>query len=441
MASRSLRYDDTNMREAHVGGYGVKDSEWRDMLPRLRAAKKAVQKLSRKNEQGFLRLPSERTLHEETLSAASRIRKSCTDMVVLGIGGSDLGARALDQALSESAAKNRRSLKLHFAGSSTDPDELTELLASLNLKKTCVNVISKSGGTLETMSAFLVFRELLKKRLGKRTFRRRIIATTDPESGALYELAKKEKYDMLPIPMNVGGRFSVLSPVGMLPAAVAGMDTNALLGSARLFVDRFHELTVNECSCMRYAGLHFIGMEKRKQNIHILMPYAKKLEQFARWVRQLIAESLGKEQNRSGKTVHAGPTPVASVGPEDQHSQLQLYSEGPFDKLITFINVKNFLHDLRTPVVKDLDRKIGRFGNRSFETLIHIEQKATAEALKRQKRPNGTIEITRLDERAMGELFMFFELAVAVMGELMDVNAYNQPGVELSKELMRNALR
>jgi glucose-6-phosphate isomerase len=439
MPSRSLRFDDANMREAHVGKYGVKDSEWKAMLPRLRSAKKAVQKLSRNNEQGFLNLPSDRTLHEESLKVSKKLTRSFTDMVVLGIGGSDLGARALHNALTDNRKNVRKTLNVHFAGSSTDPDELLSLLSKLNLKKTCVNVISKSGGTLETMSSFLIFRDLLQKRVGRK-FNRHIIATTDPEAGALYELAKKEKYEMLPIPMNVGGRFSVLSPVGLLPAAVMGIDTDALLAAARLQVDRFHELNVSECGCTLYAGLHVIGMEKRKQNIHVLMAYSRKLSEFAKWVRQLSAESLGKKQNRKGKNVYIGPTPIASVGPEDQHSQLQLYSEGPFDKLITFISVKNFNSDIRTPDGKDMDRKIKRFGNRSLSNLMHIEQKATAESLKQLNRPNGTIEISRVDERSLGELFMFFEISTALMGELLDINAYNQPGVEFSKELMRKAL-
>jgi len=439
MISRSLRYDAANMREDRVGKYGVKDSEWKEMLPRLRSAKSALQKLSRKNEQGFLNLPFERALHQESIKTSERVTSLFTDMVVLGIGGSDLGARALNQALPESQ-KKKGALKLHFAGSSTDPDELSSLLASLNLKKTCVNVISKSGGTLETMSSFLVFRDLLQKRIGKKKFNRHIVATTDPESGVLRELAKKEAYATLPIPTNVGGRWSVLSPVGIFPAAVSGVDTDMLLASARRCVDRFHELTVGECDCTQYAGLHAIGMGKRKQNIHVLMPYAKRLSEFAKWVRQLTAESLGKKTNRKGKTVFTGPTPVASIGPEDQHSQLQLYSEGPFDKLITFINVKNFSSDIRTPVSGNLDPGMKRFENKSFSKLIHIEQKATADSLKQLNRPNGTIEISSIDERSLGELFMFFEIAIALMGELLDVNAYNQPGVELSKKLMEKSL-
>jgi glucose-6-phosphate isomerase len=245
---------------------------------------------------------------------------------------------------------------------------------------------------------------------------------------------------MLPIPQNVGGRFSVLSPVGTFPAAVAGINIEALLAGAKIRAKNFQDTKLTSDDCARYAGLHVIGMERRKQSIHVLMPYVKRLDEFARWVRQLVAESLGKKENRKGKTIYIGPTPVAAIGPEDQHSQLQLYAEGPFDKLITFVGVQRFNVDIKTPDARDVWPGMVHFGNKSFTKLIHIERAATAEALRQLKRPNGMIELNRLDERSMGELLMFFEIAVALMGELLDVNAYDQPGVELSKKLIKEAL-
>lgn len=440
MPSRILTYDDANMRSKHVGRYGVSDAEWKTMVPRLRTAKKAVQKLSRSHEQGFLHLPSDRAAHERVLKIAERLTHRFTDMVVLGIGGSDLGARSLLQALPHPSNPRQRQLNIHFAGSSTDPEELTNLMRTLRPKRTCINVISKSGQTLETMASFLVLRDLLKRRIGNRTFARHIIATTDPEAGALRELAQHEQYETLSIPPNVGGRFSVLSPVGLLPAAVRGIDTNKLLSGARLFIERFHELNVNECACTKYAGLHVLGMEKRKQYIHVLMPYTRRMGEFAAWVRQLSAESLGKRLTRSNDVVHTGPTPVASIGPEDQHSQLQLYSEGPFDKLITFVRVHRFAEDIKTPDASDVHPDIAYIGNRSFTNLMRIEHRATAESLRQMKRPNGTIDVSIIDERTVGILYVFFEIAVSIMGELLDVNAFNQPGVELSKKIMRNEL-
>lgn len=440
MALRCIQYDDANMLSEHVGRFGAKKSEWDGMLTRLKKAKRAVLEMSRTRTQGFLDLPSSAPLRNVSRDAAERLKKKFTDLVVLGIGGSDLGARALHDALVRRKAASSKNLKLHFAGSSTDPDELHALIRTLDLKRTCVNVISKSGGTLETMVSFLVFRDLLIKRVGRRTFHKHIIATTDPQKGSLHDLSLQEGYEMLPVPNNVGGRFSVLSPVGLLPAVVSGIDIDALCEGARVFVKSFKDSDVSACASCRYAGLHVIGYEKRNLDTHVLMAYSNALSEFTTWVRQLVAESLGKRLNRKKKEIFTGPTPVAAIGPEDQHSQLQLYAEGPFNKLITFMEVGTFDHDLVTPDITVGDETIRAFGNKSFRTLIHTERAATAESLRRMKRPNGTITLNGLHERAMGEVIMMFEIAVALMGELMDVNAYDQPGVELSKQLMRESL-
>lgn len=436
MPTVHLSYNDRNMRSPRTASHGVTHAEWKAIVPKLRLAKKAVQSISQKGEQGFLKLPFEKTHARASSDLAALISKQCSDLVVLGTGGSDLGARAIQQAI---VNQGRKGVRVHFGGSSTDPDALTELMKSINPKKTCVNVISKSGGTLETMTSFLVFRDLLKKRNGKK-FVSRIIATTDPEDGALNHLATKEGYHILPVPQNVGGRFSVLSAVGLFPSAAMGVDVSALLSGARSAVERFGAVSAAESAPCRYAALHTIGMQRRNQRIHVFMPYSSRLEQFTRWVRQLVAESLGKKTARDGKVVHEGPTPVAAVGPEDQHSQLQLYTEGPFDKLITFLSIQKFNQDIKTPETHGLHEAIDAFGERSFTTLMHLEQSATAESLRRNKRPNGTIEIKSLNAAALGELFLFFEISVALMGELLNVNAYNQPGVELSKSLMKAEL-
>ena len=441
MSKLSLRYDHSNMRSAAVGKTSASPREWRAMLPRLKAAKKAVLTQAERGEQGFLSLPYERSTNTDCVAVAKKLSRSFTDLVVLGIGGSDLGARTLHQALVDDTRSKKHALRLHFAGSSTDPDELSRLLRQLDMKKTCVNVISKSGDTLETMAAFLVFRDRLIKSVGKTRMPSHVVATTDAESGSLLALAKREHYAVLPIPVNVGGRFSVLSTVGLFPATASGIDTSALLDGARRYVDAFRASAPAKSASCRYAGLHVLGMEQRKQTIHVTMPYAARLGAFARWVRQLVAESLGKKTSRHGKTLFAGPTPVKAVGPEDQHSQMQLYNEGPFDKLVTFIEVETFDEDMTSPVSDGLGDTLARFSNRSFQDLIHLERRAIAESLRQNQRPNGTLTLERIDPRAMGELFMFWEISVALMGELLDVNAYDQPGVELSKQIMRAGLK
>lgn len=419
-----LRYDDANMWEKNVGKGGTTSAQWKGMLKRLTAAKRAVQKLARTKEQGFLNLPFDRKGQAASVALARTIRRKFSDLVVLGIGGSDLGARALQQALVDSA---RKGMRVHFAGATTDPNDVVKLLQKLNLKKTAINIVSKSGDTVEPMSVFSVLREKLEQTVGEKAAASHVIATTDPASGSLRSLARKNKYAILPVPQNVGGRYSVLSPVGLFPAAAMGIDTEKLLSGARAGVDAFHEYSASQCVSCRFAGLHAMGAEERRQNIQVTMAYSSQLSELGRWVRQLIAESLGKKKSRTGRTVYAGLTPIACIGPEDQHSQLQLWSEGPMDKLMTFIEIGKFKTDFR-----------GAYG--SFAELIHIEREATAEALRQDGRPNGTLSIERLDERAMGELIIFFETATAILGELFDVNAFDQRGVENMKRIMREKL-
>ena len=437
MTKLGLRYDDANMWAKEAGKAAATPVEWKDLQTRLTAAKRNLQRMTRSGQQGFLQLPFDRQAHTASKTAARRLEKKVTDLVVLGIGGSDLGARALQQALSDGKKKK---LNVHFAGASTDPDSLSRLLKELNPKKTAINIVSKSGDTLEPMSAFLILRERILKAVGPKQLGQHIVATTDPEAGSLHKLAKKEKYQILSVPRNVGGRFSVLSPVGLFPAAAMGIDTDALLSGARAAVDAFHENAVSQCPACRFAGLHVLGSEKRKQRIQVTMAYSAQLSEFGRWIRQLVAESLGKKKNRQGKTTHTGFTPIACTGPEDQHSQLQLWSEGPLDKLITFLDIASFQTTLTTPMLEGSGEIIQRFGKRSMADLIHLERRATAEALRQDGRPSGTLFVEQFDASVMGQMIVFFELAVALMGELMDIDAFDQPGVELMKRLMRQEL-
>lgn len=430
-----FQYDDTNMHHAAVGAAGITRASWEAIRPALHKAKQIVLDLAEEGEQGFLNLPFERQALRESTALADNITKRFTDVIVLGIGGSDLGARMLVQALAEEQKQHTR---IHFAGSSTDPDEMARVLASVNIKNTCVNIVSKSGGTLEPMAAFLVLRDRLIHAVGKERMPAHIVATTDPSDGALRALTEQEGYASLTIPQNVGGRFSVLSSVGLFPAALAGINVQQLLQGAREAVSAFRHAPVDRCAVSRYAGLHTWAV-KQGMPIHVLVPYSPKLREFGGWVRQLVGESLGKKKSTKTKKP-TGITPVACLGPEDQHSQLQLWSEGPVDKVITFIELQHFAHHLRTPAVPHLDPAIARFGKRSFADLVHIERAATAESLRQDHRPNGTITLDRLNAETLGRLILFFELAVAQMGEVFGVDPYNQPGVEKSKRLMKDVL-
>ncbi len=425
----SLRYDDANMWAKAVGKAGVTPAEWRKMMGRLKVAKQAVQEMVRKKTQGFLDLPFDRKAQKESAAVAKIVSKRFSDLIVLGIGGSDLGGRMLKETLGDGSRKKRT--RVHFAGSSTDPEVMAKLLKEFNPKTTAINIVSKSGGTPEPMMAFYFLRDRLIKKVGAEHASAHIIATTDGQKGPLHDLAFEQGYEMLTIPSNVGGRYSVLSPVGLFPAAVMGIDTDALLSGARAAVDAFHESSVSSCVTCRYAGLHVLGAEKRGQDIQVTVPYSARMNEFGRWVKQLVAESLGKKKTRRGRVAHKGITAMNAAGPEDQHSQLQLWSEGPFDKLITFLEINRFDKDVIAPK---------HLGGGSVAAFTHLARKATAEALRREGRPNGTLFVERLDARTMGELIIFFELSVSLMGELMDVDAFDQPGVELMKKLLKKEL-
>ncbi len=421
------------LRQA-VGLHGAAPEEIKAHAAQLAQAKQNLLREWKRKEQGWLGCPDERKTVESVLKLAKQKNqfKTC---LVLGIGGSDLGARAGYQALKATT----QGMKLAFAGANTDPDELKEILDGFDLKTTLVNIISKSGDTVEPMSAFLIVREALKKAVGKK-FAEHIVATTDASNGSLHDLAKKEGYATLPVPGNIGGRFSVLTPVGLFPLACAGIDIKALLSGAKLIRDQFVKQAPEKSAVGAYALLHVLADRKRRQNIHVLMPYSSRLQEFGRWYRQIWAESLGKRTDLKGDHVNIGPTPIAALGATDQHSQIQLYTEGPNNKVITFIQVAKFNSKLSIPSsVKQL-KGLSYLSDVPLQTVIHAERAATAEALKLSHRPNGTLIIPQVDAPSLGALFMFFELATGMAGKLYGINTYDQPGVEQGKIEMRRML-
>jgi glucose-6-phosphate isomerase len=300
-----------------------------------------------------------------------------------------------------------------------------ELLESLDLSRTTFNVISKSGSTGETMAQFLVAYDMLCKKLGKKEAVNRILLTTDPEKGALRPLAKSMGFKTLEVPANIGGRFSVLTDVGMLPAAVAGVDVDAMFDGAKEVSELACIDDIQKNPVLKYALTKYAYAQNGK-NISVMMPYSTKLFDFSAWYVQLWAESLGK----NGK----GQTPIPSTGATDQHSQLQLFMEGPKDKFMTFIGIEDPGKDVTLP---KFDVEVDAFSYLSGHTmheLLRAEMLSTEKALFENNVPSVRIELNKLDAANLGRLFMFFEAAVAITGELMGIDAFDQPGVELSKK-------
>jgi glucose-6-phosphate isomerase len=295
-------------------------------------------------------------------------------------------------------------------------------------------VISKSGTTGESMASYLVARARLEAAVGERAVKNHLVFTTDPETGALRKIGNSLGVRMFALPSDVGGRFSVLTPVGLLPAALTGMDVQALLAGAQDMADWVATSEGWDNPAAAFAGIQYLEDTAFGRRISVMMPYSAGLRDVADWYRQLWAESLGKETDRKGRTVNNGPLPVKGLGVTDQHSQLQLYAEGPDDKIFTFVGVKEFARDIEIPVPGPEADALRYLGGHTMADLLWAEQRGTTWALAQKGRPSLTITLPRVDAFSVGALMYLLEMATAIAGELYDIDAFNQPGVELSKQ-------
>jgi glucose-6-phosphate isomerase len=390
-------------------------------------------------EYGFYDLIDQGQTVREITGFAEGLGQAHDHVLVLGIGGSALGSRALLGALrppawNELDDEGREFFPRLTVLENVDPTSVSAALKRIDPRRVLVNVISKSGGTAETMAQYLVVRAWLEEALGSAAFRH-LVFTTDPERGALRELASREGIASLSIPPAVGGRFSVLSPVGLLPAALVGIDIQGLLAGARRAVERAEADDLRKNPAALYAALHWAADAGLGARIHVLMPYTDRLRDFAEWYRQLWAESLGKRMDRNGRPVFAGPTPVGAVGATDQHSQVQLFMEGPFDKVISFVLVDDLGVDLPIPPRHELPPDLAYLPGHTLAELLRAEYEATSAALARMGRMNCTLRLPALTAQTVGELIMFFQLATGYAGAWYGVDPFDQPGVELGKKL------
>jgi glucose-6-phosphate isomerase len=430
----SLRLDYTNFMADVVTG-GISSGDWRDASAAFSRAHAGLARRREANELGFLDLPGNDALHRQTTDFAARARGQFDDVVVLGIGGSALGPIALRTALLEpqwnALSKDERGgqPRLHVLDN-VDPRTIVALLDRLELARALFIVISKSGGTAETMAQYLVIRGRLAS--AGREAKHHLVFVTDPEKGALRTIARAEGIPALDIPPNVGGRYSVLTPVGVLPAALTGIDTSALLAGAADAAKKSASDSLEKNVAGTFAMLQFLADTKLGRHIHVLMPYSDPLRDIADWFVQLWAESLGK--HRAAGDAGIGPTPLAALGATDQHSKVQLFMEGPPDKTVSFIAVDDEPVKLEIPKLHADVKELGYLGGHRLGELLDIERRATAGALARRGRPNLTIHVDTVDARHLGGLFMFLEIATIYAGELYGINPLDQPGVELGKQ-------
>lgn len=419
-----LRLDLNNLFSERIGEYGIDwAAEFASQARNLEAARDAL--WGRKSDPaeflGWIDVPED----TETVRQVLRYREAnawVEDLVVLGIGGSALGAQAVGTALGNS------SVRLHFVDN-VEPEPIIGLLRTLEPYKTLVNVISKSGSTAETMAAFLVFRQWLE--LGTADWKKHVIVTTGPAKGILRPYVQAEGLTAFEVPPSVGGRFSVTCPVGTLPLAFVGIDLENLMAGARKSNEQAKGALEKNLPAQTALVNHLFS--RKGMNIAVFMPYSSRLRFLPDWFVQLHDESLGKMLNRQGKEVRTGTTAVRAIGTTDQHAQVQLFREGPHDKLTTFVRLLNPSENLEIPVVKGLEGLDYLFG-RSFFELLEAEAKATAHALAKAGQPNYTITLEKLDAYNLGWLLQHLMWQTAFLGELWNINAFDQPGVELGKE-------
>jgi len=435
-----LVLDYNNMLAPRLGGRGIDPQRLDGMAERFRQAHAEVGRRRDAGEIGFFQLPYQGEVLDEVRTFASGLGQAFGTAVVLGIGGSALGTIALRDALvaprwNELDDEARDYYPRLYILDNVDPSTIGPFLDRLDLGQTLFNVISKSGSTAETMAQFLIVRDRLGRAFDEDGYRGHLIFTTDPERGVLRRIAREEQIATLPVPPNVGGRFSVLSAVGLLPAALVGIDVDELLAGARDMDERCSSAELRENPAGLFAVLQYLAHTERSAPIHVMMAYSDRLYGVADWFRQLWAESLGKEQSRAGETVNVGPTPVKAIGATDQHSQVQLYMEGPFDKTITFLTVEQRGEDLEIPRAYEDMPELAYLGGHTMGELISAERQATASALARHGRMNMTLRLPRVDARSVGQLLMMLQIATVYAGELYGVDPLDQPGVELGKQL------
>jgi glucose-6-phosphate isomerase len=435
----AIRFDYNNVLDSRVGRqHGLSLRSIRALQKRTRIIHDDLRQRRESGELGFFDLPYDLALAKRVRELAQKLRARFSNFVLLGIGGSALGPSCLHTALRHyyynSSKKAREGGPRMIFLDNADPELMAGVLDTCALKNTVFNVISKSGATPETMSQFMVFFDAVGRKLGKKALKRHFVATTDDESGFLRRIVDEYQLESLPVPGNVGGRFSVMTAVGLLPAAVSGIDIRQLLkGGARM--DKVCSRTdLMSNPAYLNAAIHYLLDVRRGKSISVMMPYANALKDVADWYRQLWAESLGKRFDLHGNEVFVGQTPVKALGATDQHSQVQLYLEGPNDKVFNLIEVEKFRR--KCPVPRSLSSlpELDFLTGADMAKLLNAELAATEFALTQGQRPNVRFTLDAITPQNVGGLLYLLEVQTAFAGGLYGINPFDQPGVELGKK-------
>ncbi|MEO8606011.1 MAG: glucose-6-phosphate isomerase [bacterium] len=416
----TVRLDASGMLSEAVGADGLTRADLEALAPRAAEAARALAAKRAAGELPMFDLAQEPAALSRISALAREVREEIDALVVLGIGGSALGSRAILAALNEGPLRV-------VVADNVDPWSFGRLLDGLDLNRTAFNVVSKSGETAATMAQFLIVRDRLLRALGAIDYKSHVIVTTDASGGSLRQIVNDEGFRDLAVPAGVGGRFSVLTAAGLFPAAVAGVRIEDLLAGAAWMDARAQSASFADNPALLLGALLYLAETRRKTNVVVLMPYSDRLRAFGRWFAQLWAESLGKSVDVDGGPTHAGSTPQPAVGATDQHSQLQLWLDGPADKVVIFIRVEDHGREIEIPsAYADLEG-VGYLRGKGLGALLNMEQRAAERALQQRGRLNLTLSVPELNAFTLGQLFQLFEAATLFAGVLHRVASWDQP--------------
>ena len=368
--------------------------------------------------------------YQKIKKIAKKVNNDSNVLIVIGIGGSYLGARAVIESLTNSIKKEGK-VEIIYVGNNLSSSYINEVIDYVSNKDISINVISKSGKTTEPAIAFRIFRSLLENKYGVDEARKRIYVTTTKRKGALYKIAMQEKYVKLSIPENIGGRYSVLTAVGLLPIAVAGLDIDKLMDGTRFAMKKYNDDNVKTNDCYKYAIARNILYDKEK-NIELLATYEPKLGYFIEWWKQLYGESEGKN--------YSGIFPTGVTYTTDLHSLGQYVQEGRRNLFETVLNIKNVESDIVIGYDEENLDELNYIAGKTVSYVCKMAMKGTIKAHVEGDVPNIVLDIKALNEYSIGQLIYFFEKACAVSGKILGVNPFDQPGVEKYKKNMYNLL-
>ena len=431
MDNIKLNFDNVDVTEKNIMKYAEEVEKIHDELHEK--ANKPKEFL------GWMELPTnyDKKEFEKIKKSAKKIQSDSEILVVIGIGGSYLGARAVIEALTNTfynclTKEQRKTPQILYVGNNLNPNYINDLIELIGNKDFSINVISKSGTTTEPAIAFRIFREILENKYGLKEAQKRIYVTTDKKNGALKQLAATEKYTTFVIPDNIGGRYSVLTAVGLLPIAVAGIDITRLMEGAKFAQEKYNDKSLKYNECYKYAVIRNL-LYRENKNIEILVSYEPKLHYMIEWWKQLFGESEGKD----GK----GIFPTGAEFTTDLHSLGQYIQEGKRNLFETVINIEKSSSDIEIQEDGDNLDKLNYLAGKSLDYVNKKAMEGTISAHIDGGVPNIIINMSELNEETLGHLIYFFELAVAMSGNLLGVNPFNQPGVEKYKTNMFKLLK